>query len=198
MCLSHCKKEESTAHLCVREIDLSAEDLLHALLFLPRERRVSILDSQGARAAEARYLIAGFDPFETIEARGRELHIAAHDGEPRMVKGLDVLDALDDRLGRYRRAHNLEAGLFAGACIGTFSYDLVRRIERLRFVSDQSLLDEPDAVLAFYDTLIIHDYALSRTQIMSVAGERRVQSTLDAINDALSERDRKSAEGMDQ
>ena len=43
---------------------------------------------------------------------------------------------------------------------------------------------EPDAVLAFYDTLVIHDYARARTKIVSVAGPERLAKIHDAIKDA--------------
>jgi len=50
----------------VCEIALPADELLRALLGLPSHQRVTILDSCNAREAAARFLIAGFDPFEII------------------------------------------------------------------------------------------------------------------------------------
>jgi hypothetical protein len=69
----------SSPAVVVRECELSADDLLSALLQLAPEHRVQILDSGGARSDGARFLIAGFDPFETIEARGDELLIERRD-----------------------------------------------------------------------------------------------------------------------
>jgi para-aminobenzoate synthetase component 1 len=167
----------------VREIPFAADDLLHALLNLDPARRVSILDSGGSRGEEARFLIAGFDPFEVVEAWGDRLFISG-EGESveRMAGAQDALRVLDDRLERYRvtpqRAARLPA---AGACVATFSYDLVRRIEHLRS-RPHGAMSEPDAVLAFYDTLVIHDYARGATKIVSVAGPERLTKIYDAIN----------------
>ncbi|HYE14321.1 MAG TPA: hypothetical protein VD968_07775, partial [Pyrinomonadaceae bacterium] len=57
----------------VLEVGMGAEELVGALLGLDRSRGLHLLDSCGARGDDARLLIAGFDPVETVEARGEEL-----------------------------------------------------------------------------------------------------------------------------
>lgn len=171
----------------VREIPLAADTLLRALLSLAPSRRVSILDSGGSRGDEARFLIAGFDPFEVIEAWGDQLLVSREGEDIERIAGCDVLRVLDERLERYSVApQSTEARLpAAGACVATFSYELVRRLERLR-LRPYSLTSEPDAVLAFYDTLVIHDYALGETKIISASGPERLTKIYDAIKDAAS------------
>lgn len=168
----------------VRKIPLAADSLLHALLSLDPARRASILDSGGARGDEARFLIAGFDPFEVVEAYDDQLHISRpREGIERVARG-DVLRALDERLERYRVPQSPHLILPAvGACIATFSYDLASRFERQR---SRALVasSEPDAVLAFYDTLVIHDYALSQTVIVSVGGAERLANFCKALKEA--------------
>jgi len=168
------------------EIALTADELLRALLCLPSHRRVAILDSCHARDDSARFLIAGFDPFEIIEARGRELRITRRGQlEEETVIG-DALRILDERLAQYHLSQTASDNLPAvGACIATFSYELAYRIERLRVRSKQEMPDEPDAVLAFYDTLVIHDYARGVTKFVSVGDEKRVQETRETLGQAL-------------
>jgi para-aminobenzoate synthetase component 1 len=169
-----------------REIPLAADSLLCALLGLNPVRRVSILDSGGARGTEARFLIAGFDPFETVEAHGEQLRIARRDGHTESITHGDALRVLDDYLERLRVPRSTHPFLPAtGACIATFSYDLVRRLERLRCSGVlHRATNEPDVVLAFYDTLVIHDYARDTTEIISIAGRERLSETYDEIRDA--------------
>lgn len=170
----------------VREVALSAGELVRALLCLPSEQRVSVLDSCGARGAAARFLIAGFDPFEVVEARGRELRVVRRGQQGEQVFAGDALNLLDERLAKYHLPASAPDGLPAtGACIATFAYELAHQLERLRLRSQVESSDEPDAVLAFYDTLVVHDYARGATRIASVGGERRVGETLATLAEAL-------------
>lgn len=183
------KAMDQTAIVC--EIPLAADRLLEALLSLDTARRVSILDSGGARGDdEARFLIAGFDPFEVIEVWGDDALITRHDGSLERAVCVDALGVLDDRLEKYRTPQTAKTHLpVAGACIATFSYDLVRRFERLRSPLPHGVKSEPDAVLAFYDTLVVHDYARSRTEIVSRAGPESVSKFYSALNAALAGRE---------
>jgi para-aminobenzoate synthetase component 1 len=176
--------EDQTAIVC--EIPLAADRLLEALLRLEKSRRVSILDSGGARDDdEARFLIAGFDPFEVVEVWGDEALSTRRDGSLERAACADALSVLDDRLERYRTTQTANPHVpVAGACIATFSYDLVRRFERLRSPRPHGVTNEPDAVFAFYDTLVVHDYALGRTEIVSLAGTEGVSKFYSVLKDA--------------
>lgn len=176
--------EQSPHQPCVREIEIAPERLLQALLQLDAERRVHILDSNGARPPDARFLIAGFDPFEIIEARASELRITRRDREAdEFVQG-DVLAMLDERLRSYYTPPSFDVPA-TGACIATFAYELAQGFDRLRIDRAHHHMIEPDAVLAFFDTLVIHDYARGRSQLVSRACPERLEQTLDAINDAI-------------
>ncbi len=173
------------------KLELSADELLRALLQLAPERGVQILDSGGARGDgdDARYLIAGFDPFETVEARGHELEIQGRDETRARVERGSILSLLDERLARYRtpkHTHALPSPFASGACIASFSYDLARQFQRLRSVALSSNLSapEPDAALAFYDTLVIHDYALKTTHLASIAGAEQLERARVALDEA--------------
>jgi para-aminobenzoate synthetase component 1 len=170
----------------VREIPFSAENLLRALLSLPTDLRLSILDSCIARDSTGRFLIAGFAPCEIIEARGNQISITrrGEEGE-RIIRG-DALAVLDERLAEYSsprlRAKHLPV---TGACIATFSYELVHQFEHLRSNSALHVSDEPDMVLAFYDTLVIHDYQSGITKLTSVGGPRRLDEAFETLDNAL-------------
>ncbi|HEY0320800.1 MAG TPA: aminodeoxychorismate synthase component I [Pyrinomonadaceae bacterium] len=157
----------------VRELSMSAEELLQALLNLDPSLRVSILDSCGARTPDARFLIAGFDPFEIVEAYADEIHISRpRAGVGEVVRG-DVLNILDGRLESLRVPTPSDIPV-AGACIASFSYDMARRFERLRSIAPPVEIPEPYAVLAFYDTLVVHDYLRNTTKLVSVAEDERL------------------------
>ncbi len=171
--------EEKRSILAARELSLPVEKLLRALLGLAPARRVSILDSGGARAPDARFLIAGFDPFEIIEARGDKLFITR--GQEQLDEKGDVFDALDQRLASFHVSSSLQQDVpVVGACIATLSYDLARPFARLRPLPAHEE-SEPEAVLAFYDTLVVHDYLKNVTRIVSVSGPERMDEFQDAL-----------------
>jgi para-aminobenzoate synthetase component 1 len=155
---------------------LSAEELITALLELDPARRACILDSGGARGDDARLLIAGFDPFETVEAYGDELHVRTQNDRLAMIKTGSVLAFLDERLAslhvEFESARELPAG---GACIAALSYELAKQFGKpSRHVRVRTTAN-PDAVLAFFDKLVIHDYVTAETLLV---GNGRSRSAL--------------------
>ena len=141
------------------EVELTAEELIRALLGLEASRRLHLLDSGGARGEDARLLIAGFDPCEVVEARGDELRVWRRgEGAARVERG-SVLALLDERLDRYRipRAADEDVPL-RGACVASLSYELARQFVGRRGAFVNLTGPEPDAVLAFFDVLVVHDY----------------------------------------
>jgi len=177
------------APLLLRELEAQPDVLLRALLWLDPSRRVSILDSNGARPPDARFLIAGFDPFEIIEARAHQLRIKRRDEDEEFVEG-DVLELLDERLESYRTPHaSLHNSIPAsGACIATFSYELAQQFHRLRLKSSGRTVqsDEPDAVLAFYETLVIHDYERGLSRLVTSGGDKhRLDQAYAVIQEAI-------------
>ncbi|MDQ3650973.1 MAG: aminodeoxychorismate synthase component I [Acidobacteriota bacterium] len=182
-------------------INFSADHLLDALLRLAPKHYVQILDSGGARDSDARFLVAGFDPFEVIEAYDDELHIRERPDNsssesdwidarpPRVVHG-SALAMLDARLARFKVAPVPELSHLPafGACVATFSYDLARRFARLRSHRPAPLPTftfEPDAVFAFFDTLLIHDYARGETNVVSISGDDRIEEIIATLVGAV-------------
>ncbi len=144
----------------VREIPLSADALVNALLNLEAGRNVCLLDSCGVSYSDSRFLIAGFDAVEILEIR-------ENDAEK-------TLAVLDEKLS----CENL-------AAILTISYDFGLKLNRIaphskEFAAD---FDEPDAFLALFDCLIIHDYAARQTFLMG--DERRFDAVEKILFDSL-------------
>ncbi|MGB8508148.1 MAG: aminodeoxychorismate synthase component I [Pyrinomonadaceae bacterium] len=171
----------------VAECSLDAETLLSALLTLASKKCVQILDSGGWRGTEARFLIAGFDPYEVIEAYGGDVRSLTNEGFTTHTGYDSVLTLLDERLDKYRSQRSTSPTLpVTGACIATFSYELAHRLERLRIPAPLSRagVTEPDACLAFFNTLVVHDYSLRRTFIVSVDSREKLETTDETLHHA--------------
>ena len=178
-------------------LELTADELAGALLSLDPARRLHLLDSGSARGGGARLLVAGFDPVEYVEAHGEELRVWSR-GEriARVVRG-DVLALLDERLAERRSRGSLSDSVFGpqagdlaalnldgrGACFVTLSYELARQFERLRLKAPAPREEgEPDAVLAFFDALAVHDYARGTSFLVGAdAGPERLRQTAETL-----------------
>jgi para-aminobenzoate synthetase component 1 len=171
-----------------REIRLTPGALVQRLVSLHPGRRLSLLDS--CATTGARFLIAGFDPFETIEVSGSVARINVRDESETRVIEASALKLLDERLAQYAAPLSTDCALPAGACIATLSYELAYQLERLRSNPVERLeqtkpdnFTEPDAAFAFYDALVVHDYERQQTFIVS-NDARRVHETEEALRDA--------------
>lgn len=118
----------------MREIDLSADDLVARLLSLAETRQVCILDSCGVGHKGSHLLMAGVDPIEQIS-------IAF---EPELA-----LAALDS------------AAAGSNAAIFTLSYDLGRLLQNVGTRHEPT--SEPLLFLARFSSLIVHDYSTGKT-----------------------------------
>ncbi|HJU56431.1 MAG TPA: aminodeoxychorismate synthase component I, partial [Pyrinomonadaceae bacterium] len=167
----------------IYELPYSADDVLRALLNLSARRRVSILDSCGTRGQSARFLIASFDPRETIEARGEEIRLTQADQNVSQVIRGDALRLLDERLAAQLQQRIAQPA--GRICVATFSYELAHRLEPLRLKPLRRASGEPDMTLAFYDALVVHDYQEASTKIFCAGGERRLKETLAALKESL-------------
>jgi len=111
-------------------LDMTADELVSALLTLSLAEPVCILDSCGARHLGSHLLIAGIRPIETIEIRSDDVR--------------ETLQILDEKLSSEY------------ASIFTISYDFGLKLLDIEApTSDQN---EPDVFLSQFDVLIIHDY----------------------------------------
>ena len=105
----------------MREFELSADDLISALLNLEDGRNVCVLDSCGVAYLDSHLLIAGFDPVEILQINNENPS--------------ETLKILDEKLSR----ENL-------ACIFTISYDFGLKLENIQPRQKEffAFFDEPD------------------------------------------------------
>lgn len=120
--------------------DLTADELVSALLKLSETETVCILDSCGVGYLDSHLLIAGVKPVEVIELN---------------------FDDAETTL------NNLETKLSAGmAAILTISYDLGRKLLNIGpRKGNRDIAGEPDIFLALFDALIVHDYRTGETML---------------------------------
>ena len=128
----------------VQEIDLSADNLIAALLRLAKTETVCILDSCGVGHLGSHLLIAGIDPIEKIEI--------SNDNPDQ------TLSALNEKL----------SGVFAA--IFTISYDFGRKLLGIEpHKNTVEHLYEPDVFIARFDSLVVHDYDSGTTTLVGNA-----------------------------
>jgi len=148
------------------EIEASAEEIVCALLSLSPSRNVCILDSCGARPPDARYLIAGFDPVEIIEANRFKVVSLLPGGKRAHHQDQSILDRLDSRLNSLGHITDLpEDDLPAyGACIASFAYEFCGEPWRPYPPTGNFIkVNKPVVRLAFFESLIIHDYSTGKS-----------------------------------
>ena len=120
-------------------LDLPADELVSALLSLAAQERVCILDSCGIGHLGSHLLIAGIEPVEVIEISNDDTN--------------QTLQILDQKLTD------------DFAAIFTLSYEFGRKmldIGNCQFVTESP---EPDAFVACFDALVIHDYNTGITEL---------------------------------
>jgi para-aminobenzoate synthetase component 1 len=122
----------------VREIKLSAGDLIESLLEISKIEPVCLLDSCGISHVGSHLLIAGINATETLEINNKNAD--------------KTLETLDRKLSE------------SFAAIFTISYDFGLKLEKIKPRPKAfKTFKEPDVFLALFDSLIIHDYDTGKT-----------------------------------
>lgn len=128
----------------MQQIEMSANELVSALLELAVTETVCILDSCGVNHLGSHLLIAGIEPVSVDEISGQTVK--------------ETLSIIDDAL-----SSQTEAFIF------TISYDFGNRLLNTSTKNFDS--DEPDIFLARFHVLIIHDYNTGLTKIVGNASK---------------------------
>jgi para-aminobenzoate synthetase component 1 len=127
----------------MQQIEITADELISALLALSATESVCLLDSCGVNHLGSHLLIAGIEPTSVDEV--------SIESEPQ-----STLDRLDDLLTKDL------------ASVFTISYDFKKRLPNIG--PSKSDAAEPDLFIAQFDTLIIHDYHTGVTTLAGNAG----------------------------
>jgi para-aminobenzoate synthetase component I len=174
--------------LTTREIEVTVDELLHTLLSLPSERNLGLLDSCGTHKNGSHLLIAGIDPFGTIELYHNEARIYRPDKEPIYISNKDPLSLIDTYLATLSLKDSLIDIPVTAVCFVTLSYELIYQLERLRTVVNHDWLHRLVATFTFYKTVFVYDYLRERTIVVSLEEEEE----LDRICKEITESRRKS------
>ncbi len=117
----------------VREINITADELVASLLHISETECVCLLDSCGVGHLGSHLLIAGIDPVETLEISNDD-----------PAKTLDEIDKFT--------SSDL-------ASIFSLSYDLGQKLLAINLPKKEFIgIAEPDVFVASFEVLVIHDY----------------------------------------
>ena len=134
------------------QIEITADDLVSALLNIAANEPVCILDSCGVGHLGSHLLIAGIEPLSVSELSGRSVE--------------ENLSFVDDVVSNPSKAS-----------IFTISYDFGNRL--LNITPRACDNGEPDVFLVQFEALIIHDYETGET---TIAGDAtRIESTREKL-----------------
>jgi aminodeoxychorismate synthase component I len=134
----------------MKELPLTADELVNKLLALPAAARLSLFDSCGRTLGGSRYLIAGINPLESFEFHCQNKNEAEN-----------ALQFLDEKLKFYRQNGK---SILEGFCAATFGYDLGLLLEDIKpRCKEFDNLIEPSITLAFYKEIFVHDYITGKT-----------------------------------
>ncbi len=123
----------------MREIQITADCLVSALLDLSGRKQICVLDSCGVSYLNSHLLIAGIEPIETF-------YISKENPN-------ETLEIFNKKLAQSD-----------SACIFTISYDFGLKLENIKPREKEfSAFSEPDIFLALFDCLTIHDYDTGKT-----------------------------------
>lgn len=131
-----------------------------------------------------RYSFLGGNPFQRIDAFGRDVEISC-DGETTRMTVDDPLVTLGEMISNYRSIPHPGLPRFLGGAVGFAGYDVVRYTEHLPHPpeDDRQL---PDLSFAFYDLMIVFDH-IEKT-ILVVAHARSDAADLQAEYEAACHR----------
>jgi anthranilate synthase component I len=129
-----------------------------------------LLESVEGGEKVGRYTFLGARPYMRLIAHGRE--ILLEHGNRRERRTGNLFDIVRDLLRQHRPATVSGLPPFTAGAVGFFSYDIVRRLERLPEHSRDDLR-LPDCVLMFFDRLLAFDHVRHQIHIIAAADVSR-------------------------
>lgn len=138
---------------------------------------------------EARYSFVAARPFLTLRSRGSrcELHRPGSHSLPVEVQFGNPWRLLDILLARYELLDQIDLPFPLGGAFGFWGYDLRRFVEtRSRHLAEDDL-ELPDAVVGFYDSLVVFDHRRDQAWVVAT-GLRPDGSRVPALARASADR----------
>ncbi|RMG92338.1 MAG: anthranilate synthase component I [Chloroflexi bacterium] len=154
-----------------REFAADLETPVSVYLKLMNEGDASfLLESVEGGEQVGRYSFVGVHPRGMVALNGRsitELRSGNTTTRP-LNEDEDILDVIKAELARFTPADVPGLPRFIGGAVGYLGYDVVRFFEKLPETAE-TVLDIPDAIFLFADTLVVFDHARHRLLILANA-----------------------------
>ena len=143
-----------------------------------------LLDSANAPHQDARFDIICANPIATLVTQGEQSDIKLIDKNLSIPEAIepnrDPFDLLNTLLSHWY-AKSFECNLpFSGGAMGSFSYDLGRRIESLPTTATQDI-QLPEMNIGFYDWALVFDYQAQCWHLLHYLGEAALEIELKNI-----------------
>ncbi|MGR3970043.1 aminodeoxychorismate synthase component I [Shewanella sp. 1180_01] len=143
-----------------------------------------LLDSANAPHQDARFDIICANPIATLVTQGERSDIKLIDTSLSLPEAMDPnrdpFDLLNTLLNHWY-SKSFDCNLpFSGGAMGSFSYDLGRRIESLP-TSAQQDIQLPEMNIGFYDWALVYDYQAQCWHLLHYLGEAALDIELNKI-----------------
>jgi anthranilate synthase component 1 len=167
--LAEVKKLAGQANLApiYREVTGDLETPVSAYLKVARGDHSFLLESVEGGERLARYSFMGTEPY-------RVLRLGPY---PDLRQGSDPLRAIEEELGRFRLVPVEGLPRFTGGAVGYLSYEAIRHFEPRVPIGESEVLNLPEAIFMFVDTMLVFDHLKHTIKVVSHA---RLDGDIDA------------------
>ncbi len=169
------------------------------------EPEAFLLESVEGGEHVGRYTFIGVRPYRTMTAANGQITVT--EGRKRMSYAGDVFEELKVALAGANPAKLPGLPPFTAGAVGFFSYDVVRRIEKLPELAKDEL-HIPDGYLMFFDEVLAFDHVKKAVHLIVTAGARakinassytaavkRLDALEKLLNAALPQRSKRKSRG---
>ncbi|WP_133406703.1 aminodeoxychorismate synthase component I [Parashewanella tropica] len=169
------RKSDSLA-VCKLDIELTTTEVFSHFADKPW---AILLDSADAQHSDARYDIISFDPIATLTTREDQTQFTIYDSERcdgllNNISNENPFSLLKRNLNKLYPKQLSSEFPFNGGVLGSFSYDLGRRVEHLPTTAKNDL-SLPDMCIGFYDWSLIFDYQQQSWFLLHYLGEQALE-----------------------
>jgi anthranilate synthase component 1 len=167
-CYGGTSESEVPYTLVGRHVAADLDTPVSALLKIRRGEHSFLLESV-ERGNVGRYSFLGTEPSRVFTAARGDVSVSGEDGEKKYTD-MKPLDKLEGMLGGRRVVlpEGMIAPRFSGGAVGFAGYETACSLEPVQQARHDAL-DLPDAVFAFYETLVVFDHVQRRAQVLTQA-----------------------------
>ncbi len=133
------------------------------------EKNAFLLESVEGGEKVGRYTFLGIRPYMIVSAKGDSITVQR--GRARERHRGDIFEFVARLLKEHRLAKLPDLPPFTSGAVGFFSYDVVRRIEKLPATAKADV-KVPDCLLMFFDRVLAFDHVRKQIYIVATANVR--------------------------